>query len=144
MRKKIISPTYTYILFHLHIHTYTTRRMEQLFPLKYTPHPLRNKKSPKTECGCLHGGVIENGRECNPLTLCSVPVHVMMYRRVCTYRVTLRVHLRNATTATNYFSIPRSHTRLLTYYPRLHVLWRLRSTSLAVRSWDRLYTQHHK
>ena len=29
---------------------------------------------PKTECGSLHGGVIENGRARNPLTLCSVPV----------------------------------------------------------------------
>ena len=33
---------------------------------------------PKTECSCLHGRVIENGRARNPLTLCSVPelVHV--------------------------------------------------------------------
>ena len=27
----------------------------------------------KTECGCLHGEVIENGHTRNPLTLCSVP-----------------------------------------------------------------------
>ena len=42
---------------------------------------------PKSECGCLHGGVIENGRTHNPLILCSV----YMYRCGCTYRVTLRV-----------------------------------------------------
>ena len=30
----------------------------------------------KTECGCLRGGVIDNGRARNPLTLCSVPVLV--------------------------------------------------------------------
>ena len=33
------------------------------------------------ECGCLHGGVIENGHARNPLTLCSVPalVHVQVW-----------------------------------------------------------------
>ena len=36
---------------------------------------------PKTECGCLYGGVIENGLTHNPLTLCSVPVlvHVQVW-----------------------------------------------------------------
>ena len=36
---------------------------------------------PETECGCIHGGVIENGRACNALTLCSVPVlvHVQVW-----------------------------------------------------------------
>ena len=36
---------------------------------------------PKTEGGYLHGGVIENGRTRNPLTLCSVPalVHVLVW-----------------------------------------------------------------
>ena len=47
---------------------------------------------PKTECGCLHGGVTESGRVRNPaLTLCSVLAHLNMYRYGCTYRVTLRV-----------------------------------------------------
>ena len=32
------------------------------------------QKTPKTECGCVHGGVIENGRTRNTLTLGSVPV----------------------------------------------------------------------
>ena len=56
------------------------------------------------ECGCLHGGVIENGRAHNPLTLCSVPalVHVQVWG--CTYWVTLGVQLRNATT-TKYRSV---------------------------------------
>ena len=34
---------------------------------------------PKTECGCLHGGVIENGHTCNPLTLWTVPVLVQVW-----------------------------------------------------------------
>ena len=54
---------------------------------------------PKTECGCLYGGVIGNGRTRNPLTLCSVSI--------CTCTVWVRipgdpqsVQLRNATTTT--------------------------------------------
>ena len=32
------------------------------------PHSLETERNPpKTECGCLHGGVIENGRTRNPL-----------------------------------------------------------------------------
>ena len=41
-----------------------------------------HKYPPKTECGCLHGGVIGNRRTRNhPLTLCSVLVleHVRMW-----------------------------------------------------------------
>ena len=35
----------------------------------------------KMECGCLHGGIIENGRTSNPLTLCSASalVHVRVW-----------------------------------------------------------------
>ena len=32
--------------------------------------------TPKTECGCPYGGVIENGRARNPLILCGVPALV--------------------------------------------------------------------
>ena len=39
------------------------------------------------ECGCLHGGVIENGRTHNPLTLWTVPVFVHVYGCGCTYWV---------------------------------------------------------
>ena len=46
----------------------------------------------KMECGCLHGGVLENGCTRNPLTLWTVPVHKLyMYGCGRTYRVTLRV-----------------------------------------------------
>ena len=35
---------------------------------------------PKTECGCLHGGIkIENGRTRNPLTLWTVHVRVWVH-----------------------------------------------------------------
>ena len=33
---------------------------------------------PKTECSCLHGGVIGNGQRRNPPTLCSGPVLVLV------------------------------------------------------------------
>ena len=62
-----------------------------------------HKKNPlKTECGCLHGGVIENGHACNPLTLCSVPVlvHVHVQVWVHTPGDPQIVQLRNATTTT--------------------------------------------
>ena len=57
---------------------------------------------PKTECDCLHGGVIENGRACNPLTLCSVPALFFVQVWVHTPGVTQSqsVQLRNATTTT--------------------------------------------
>ena len=38
---------------------------------------------PKTECDCLHGGVIENGCTHNPLTLCSVPA--LIHVQVCVH-----------------------------------------------------------
>ena len=44
---------------------------------------------PKTECGCLHGGVLENGRTRNPLTLWILLV--CTYMCWCTYWVTLGV-----------------------------------------------------
>ena len=48
---------------------------------------------PKTACGCLHGGVTENGRTRNPLTTWTVHVlvHVCAGMDGCTYWVTLRV-----------------------------------------------------
>ena len=53
---------------------------------------------PKMECGCLHGDLIENGRACNPLTLCSVPV--LVHVQVLVHIPGDRVQLRNATTTT--------------------------------------------
>ena len=53
---------------------------------------------PKSECGCLHGGVIENGRIRNPLTLCSVPVLVPVQVWVHILGDPQNVQLRNATT----------------------------------------------
>ena len=45
------------------------------------PRVITPNVPPKSECGCLHGGVTENGRTRNPLTLCSVPalVHVQVW-----------------------------------------------------------------
>ena len=62
--------------------------------LTHMEHPL------KTECGCLHGGVIENSRARNPLTLCSVHaiVHVQVWVHIPGDPQS--VHLRNATTTT--------------------------------------------
>ena len=57
--------------------------------------------SPKTECGCLYGGVIENGRARNPLTLCNVPVLVHVQVWVHVPGDPQSVELRNATTTTS-------------------------------------------
>ena len=50
------------------------------------------------ECGCLCGGVIENGRTCNPVTLGSVPalVHVQVWVHILGDPQS--VQLRNAAT----------------------------------------------
>ena len=53
------------------------------------------------ECGFVHGGVIENGRAHNPLTLCSVPVLVHVQVWVHIPGDPQRVQLRNATTTTS-------------------------------------------
>ena len=62
---------------------YTSESISRgLFTLKPTlnrVHALYPNFPPKTECDCLHGGVIEKGRTRNPLTLCSVPVHVWVH-----------------------------------------------------------------
>ena len=50
--------------------------------VKESKPPVSHRKiPPQTECGCLHGGVTENGRARNPLTLGSVPVllHVQVW-----------------------------------------------------------------
>ena len=52
------------------------------------------------ECGCLHGGVIENGCSRNPLTLCSVPVLVHVHVWVHILGDPQSVQLRKATTTT--------------------------------------------
>ena len=49
---------------------------------------------PKTECGCLHGRVIENGCTCNPLTLSTVPVLVRVWVHLLGDPIS--VQLRNA------------------------------------------------
>ena len=53
---------------------------------------------PKTECGYLRGGVIENGRTRNPFTLRSVPVLVHIRVWVHIPGDPQIVQLRNATT----------------------------------------------
>ena len=55
--------------------------------------PLRRQ-----ECGCLHGGVIENGRTHQSLTLCSVPVLVHVGVWMFIPGDPQSVQLRNATT----------------------------------------------
>ena len=52
----------------------------------------------KTECGCLHGRVFENGGARNPLTLCSVLVLVHVQVWVHIPGDPQSVQLRNATT----------------------------------------------
>ena len=48
-----------------------------LFCIVMSEYYRHRRKFPlKTECGCLHGGVIVNGRTLNPLALSSVPVLV--------------------------------------------------------------------
>ena len=63
---------------------------------------------PKMECGCLHGGVIENGRTPNPLILWTVPVlvHVRVWGHILGNPQS--VHLRNVTTAEVLLSVGRS------------------------------------
>ena len=53
---------------------------------------------PKTECDCLHGGVIENVRTRKPLTLWTVPVPVLVWVHILGDPQS--VQLRDATTAT--------------------------------------------
>ena len=53
---------------------------------------------PKAECGCLLGGVIENGRTGNPLTLWTAPVLVPVWVWVHILGDPHSVQLRNATT----------------------------------------------
>ena len=78
------------------------RQQQQQIKNKRTP---KNKTlitlclgPPKTECGCIHGGVIENGRARNTLTLWTVPVLIHVRVWVHTLVDCRRVQLRNATT----------------------------------------------
>ena len=57
---------------------------------------------PQTECGGLHDGVIENGRTCNPLTIWTVLVLVLVQVRVYVLGDPQSVQLRNATTTVTY------------------------------------------
>ena len=56
----------------------------------------------KTECGCLHDEVIENGRARTPRTLCSVPVGRRVHVQVWVHMPSdpQSVRLRNAATTT--------------------------------------------
>ena len=58
---------------------------------------------PKTECGCLHGGVTENGHARNPLTLCSAPLYLHVHVQVWVHIPgdPQSVQLRNDATTTD-------------------------------------------
>ena len=49
-----------------------------------------HKYPPKTECGCLHGGVVGNETVSHAI-LSAYAVYVYVYGCGCTYRVTLGV-----------------------------------------------------
>ena len=56
-----------------------TQRKNQLWGTRgrgAEPRSFRTGSSAKTECGYLHGKVIENGRTRNPLNLCTAPLLV--------------------------------------------------------------------
>ena len=79
-----------------------------------------DKNPPKTVCGCLQGGVVENGRARNPLTLCGVPalVHVRVWVHIP--GDPQGVQPRNATTTTTWQSHYWSYTYFAQSYRSFH------------------------
>ena len=79
------------------VHTITKKEKKkiQTEPLHT---PFTTSIPPKTECDCLYGGVIKNGRTCYPLTLCSVPALVHVQVHILGDHQS--VQLRNTTTTT--------------------------------------------
>ena len=70
----------------------------------YSYYPL------KMECGCLHGGVIENGHTHNPLTLwtLSVLVHVRVWVHILGDAQSVQLRNGTTTTTTNTVIVPGS------------------------------------
>ena len=79
--KKVVKNPKNQWMIITHTHIILCIGTHLLHRIIHTLHSLTHthRVPPKMQCGCLHGGAIENGRTRNPLTLWTAPVRVWVH-----------------------------------------------------------------